>query len=172
MSFWRQLTRGLRALTNRKAADQDVSDEVQHYFEQAVAEFEAKGLSREEARRAAQLELGNTTMARELVRSYGWENLVRTFFADLKYAGRHLRRNPGFAAVGVLTLALGIGASTAIFSVVNPILFESLPYPNAGRIMMISEKKGGGARLPSFGTFHGLEERNHSFEEMAAMKPW
>ena len=172
MSFWRQLTRGLRALTNRKTADQDVSDEVQHYFEEAVAAFEAKGLSREEARRAAQLELGNTTIAREELRSYGWENLMRTFFADLKYAGRQLRRNPGFAAVGVLTLALGIGASTAIFSAVSPILFESLPYPHADRIMMIWDTYEDSRADVTFHTFRELSERNRSFEAVAVMTAW
>ena len=172
MSFWRQLTRGLRALTNREAADQDVSDEVQHYFEQAVAEFEAQGLSRDEARRAAQLELGNTSIARELVRSYGWENLMRTFFADLKYAGRQLRRNPGFAAVGVLTLALGIGASTAIFSAVSPILFESLPYPHADRIMMIWDTYEASRADVTFHTFRELSERSRSFEAVAVMRAW
>src|SRR5262249_39155668 len=172
MSFWRQLTRGLRVLTNRKAADQDVSDEVQHYFEETTAAFEAKGMSSDEARRAARLELGDMTHAREEVRGYGWENWMTSLFADLRYAMRQLRRNPGFAAVAALTLALGIGASTAIFSAVNPILFESLPYPQAGRVMMISEKIGGGARVPSFGSFHGVEERNRTFEELAVMKPW
>ncbi|HKE31463.1 MAG TPA: permease prefix domain 1-containing protein, partial [Candidatus Angelobacter sp.] len=77
MSLWRQLMRGLRVLGNRRAADQDVSDEVQHYFEETTAAFEAKGMSPEAARRAAQLEVGNTTIMREQVRAYGWENLVR-----------------------------------------------------------------------------------------------
>lgn len=172
MSFWRQITRGLRVLTNRKAADQDVSDEVQHYFEEAVAAFEAKGLSPDEARRAAQLELGNTTIAREQVRSYGWENLMSTLFADLRYAGRQLRRNPGFALVAVITLALGIGASTAIFSVVDPILFEPLPYPQASRIMMIWDTYENSRSDVTFHTFRELSERNRSFEAVAVMRTW
>ena len=74
MSLWRQLTRGLRALANRRAADRDVDDEVQHYFDQAVAALMAGGLSPEAARRAARLEMGSTTAVREQVRSYGWES--------------------------------------------------------------------------------------------------
>ena len=172
MSLWRQLLRGLRVLGNRRAADQDVSDEVQHYFDETTASFEAKGMSPEAARRAAQLEVGNTTIMREQVRGYGWENLVGTFFADLRYAARQLRRSPGFASVAVLTLALGIGACTAIFSAVSPILFEPLPYPNAGSIMMIWDTYQDSRADVTFHTYRELAERNRSFESVAVMRAW
>src|SRR5215813_2232174 len=172
MSLWRQLLRGLRILGNRRAADQDVSDEVQHYFEETTAAFEAKGLSPEAARRAAQLEVGNTTIMREQVRGYGWENLVGTFFADLRYAARQLRRSPGFASVAVLTLALGIGACTAIFSAVSPVLFEPLPYPNAGSIMMIWDTYQDSRADVTFHIYREMAERNRSFESVAVMRAW
>ncbi len=174
MSLWRQLTRGLRGLAKPSAANQDVADEVQHYTEQAIADLTARGLSLEAARRAVQLEFGNPTIVREQVRVSGWESLVRTFFADLGYAGRQLRNNPGFAATVILILALGIGASTAIFSAVNPILLEPLPYPQASRIMMIWDSGGDrGSRLPvTFGTYRELLARSRSFDELAVMKPW
>ena len=112
-------------------------------------------------------------MIREQVRSYGWERLFGTLAADLHYAARQLLHNPGFALVGILTLALGIGASTAIFSAVNPILFQPLPYPHADRLMMIQEMRNNGSpRRPTFGTFHGLAEGSRSFDAMAVMKPW
>lgn len=172
MSVWRQITRGLRTLTHRKDADQDVADEVQDYFEQTVAAYREQGLSEEEARRAARLEL-NSTQAREQVRSHGWENMLETFFLDLRYAGRQLRTNPGFSIVAILTLALGIGATTAIFSAVNPILFESLPYPQAKRLTMVWEKRNDGLpRGMTFATFLGLSEQDRSFEALAVMKPW
>jgi len=92
---------------------------------------------------------------------------------DLRYALRQLRKSPAFTAVAVLVIALGIGATTAIFSAVNPILFKPLPYPEPGRIMMIWEMRIDGSPLDvSFGSFHGLAERNRSFQELAVMKPW
>ena len=75
MSIWRDLTHGLRALINRTKTDHDIADEVEHYLEQATSTFERSGLSPEEARRAARLELGNVTAVREQMREYGWENL-------------------------------------------------------------------------------------------------
>jgi len=172
MSLWRQLTRGLRVLTHRSAADQDVADEVQDFLDQATAAHIDRGTSPEEARRLARLEVGNTTVVREQVRSYGWENLIGSLVADLRYAMRHLRMHPGFAIVGVLTLALGIGASTAIFSAVNPILFKPLPYPHPERVMMVWEMRSNGSpRNVTFATVTGLVG-SHSFEAMAAMKPW
>ena len=173
MSLWRHLTRGLSVLTHRRRADNDVADEVEHYLEQATASQIANGLSSQDARRAARLELGSPTSVREEIRTYGWEHTLHTLLTDLHYAARQLIRNPGFALVTTLTLALGIGASTAIFSAVNPILFKPLPYPNAGRLMMIWEMRSDGSSQPvTFGTFYGLEQRARSFDSMAVMKPW
>ena len=172
MSLWRQFTRGLRVLTNRTAADRDAADEVQHYLEQTTAALLASGLSPDEARRAARLELGNMTAVREQMRGYGWENEIGTLLADVRYAARRLRRNPGFAAVSVFTLALGIGATTAIFSAVNPILFKPLPYSHSGRIMMIWDIFQGSRSDVTFHTYRELTARSRSFDAIAVMKPW
>lgn len=173
MSFWRQLRRGFRVLTNRKASDQDVSDEVEHYLEQATDAYLASGLTREDARRAAQLDLGNTTVVREQLRSSGWESFLANLFADLRFASRRLRRSPGFTATAAFTLALGIGGTTAIFSAVDPILFEPLPYPHAERVVMMSDFGVDGAPIDcTFGTYRELAARSHSFDALAGADIW
>ena len=173
MSLWRQLARGLRALTHRSAADRDVADEVQHYVDQAAAAHIARGLSRDQALRAAHMEIGNVTGVREQVRSYGWENAIETLLGDLRYAARRLRAAPGFTAITVLTLALGVGGTTAIFSAVNPILFEPLPYPHANRVAMLLELHGNGGRSnTTFGMYRELKQRSRSFDAIAVLKPW
>ena len=137
MSVWRQFTRGVRVLFNRGTTDREVADEVANYLDEAAAALIARGLSPEDARRAARLELGNATAVREQVRAYGWENGIDTLFADLRYAGRRLHGNPGFTTIGVLTLALGIGASAAIFSVIEGVLLKPLPYPQSEQIVAL-----------------------------------
>jgi putative ABC transport system permease protein len=173
MSLWRQLSRGVRVLANRTAADQDVADEVEHYLDEATAAYEAQGLSTEEARRAARRHVGSPALVREQVRSYGWENAVETLAADLRYGIRQLRSDPGFTAVGVITLALGIGAITAIFSAVKPVLIDSLPYPHAERLVAIWDTDRDRSRADvTFGTYRELVERTRSFDALSALKPW
>ena len=173
MSLWRQLTHGLRRLMRPAAADQDIADEVDHYLEEAVAALLAQGVPPAEARRMVRLELGTAGSVGEEARSYGWEQTVGVFLSDLRHAARQLRNNPGFTLVIAATLALGIGATTAIFSAVNPILFEPLPYPRAASVVMISDFGPGGApQDTTFGTFLELIERSRSLDAAAVSKPW
>jgi putative ABC transport system permease protein len=92
---------------------------------------------------------------------------------DFRYAVRQLRKSPGFACTAIVILALGIGGTTAIFSTINPILFEPLPYPDASRIMMIWYAGEDGSRIPqAFHTYREVAERSRSFDALAVMKPW
>jgi putative ABC transport system permease protein len=172
MSLWRQSARGLRALFRPSRANDDIAAEVRQYLDEAVAAGMARGLTTDEAQRTARAEIGNLAPVQEQVRSYGWENAVRTFLFDLRYAARQLRTHRGFTIVSIITLALGIGASTAIFSAVNPILFSPLPYPHANRILMIWNTFQGTRFEQSFGTFYELEQRSRSFESMTEFEPW
>ena len=166
----RQIGRGIHALMHGRAADQDVTDEVQHYLDEATAAFVATGMSPDEARRAARAACGNATAIREEVRGSGWERIITAFIADLRYASRGLRNHPGFTLVAVLTLALGIGASTAIFSAVEPILFAPLPYPQGSRLVLVLENnhRTGG----TFAMFETLATRSHAFSSLAVLRPW
>jgi putative ABC transport system permease protein len=163
----------MRALVHRADADRDVADEVEHFLDQSVAAHLARGLPAEAARRAALLEMGNPTVARESVREYGWENVIEGLVSDLRYAVRRLRRSPGFTTVSVLTLALGIGGGTAIFGAVYPVLFEPFPYPDAGRIVQLSDYGSSGQPIDvTYGTLHELSQRSRSFAVLAAADRW
>ena len=173
MSLWRQATRGLRVLLRREAADGEVDDEVRHWLEEATAAHLSRGLSPAEARRAAQLEIGNVAVVRDEVRAHGWEAVVGATLADLRYGWRQLRRSPGFTAVCVLTLALGIGAATAVFSAVNPILLAPLPYPRADRLLAISDLAPDGSPVQvTYGTYRELAARDRDFAALAVMDGW
>jgi len=97
---------------------------------------------------------------------------MNRLFQDLRFGLRQLRQRPGFACLAIVILGLGIGASTAIFSAVNPILFEPLPYPHASRIMMIWDIFEGSRNEVTFHTYRELAERNRSFDDVAVVKPW
>lgn len=151
----------------------DLADEVDQFYEAAVAEWVAAGISETEARRRARLEFGSTLAVREQVRESGWEHAIETAWADVAYAFRRLRRDRAFTFITTLTLALGIGATTAIFSVVYPVLFAALPYPHPNRIVMVWDTATGGLPIAvTFGTYRELLARTHAFESMAVMRPW
>jgi predicted permease len=162
MSLWRHATRGLRSLLHRRGADRDLADEVAHYFEEAAASRESAGLSPEEARRAIRVEFGRISTVQEQVRAYGWENALERVGAELRYGARQLYRRPAFALAAALTLALGIGATTAIFSVVYSVIIQPLPYPNAGELVRIRHNDIHGERVFSETMYLTYREENRT----------
>ncbi len=137
MSIARQLMRGFRNLLRRERADEDIADEVDSFFAEAKADMEARGSTADDAARATRMALGSSTALREEVRSYGWENMVDGIFQDLRYTLRRLRATPGFTLVSIGTLALGLGATSAIFSVINGVLLKPLPYPHPEQLVAV-----------------------------------
>src|SRR5215208_6436088 len=173
MSLWRQLTAGLRVLVNWRKADEELDEAIRHYIHEAEAAGLARGLPAAQARRTARLESGDVAAVRDRVRSSTWEHVVGTSLADVRYAGRRLWHSPGFTAVSVITLAVGIGATTAIISAFKAVLLEPLPYPQSDRIVMIADT--GNDREPldvTFGTYRELAQRSRSFEALAPVKQW
>ena len=169
----RRIYRGVAALLFPARADDVADREVRHFVEQRAAELVREGLPDAEAVRRATLEIGNVTVTREEVRASGWEHGLDLLFGDVRYAFRRLRRDPGFTLVAAVTLALGIGAATAIFSAVNPILFRALPYPDADRIVTIQDRTQAGALLePTYGTYEELLARSRSLELLSATDLW
>src|SRR5688572_13263027 len=169
----RQIRRGLATLVSPARANADMDEEIRHFVQGRTRELVRDGLTSEDALRRATIEVGSVTATREHVRASGWEHGVDTLFSDVRYALRRLRRDPVFTLVASLTLALGIGAATAIFSAVNPILFRALPYPGAERIVAISDRSQSGAPAePTYGTFEELASRSRSFESLSATDLW
>ena len=166
--FFRKLWLFIR----RRQLDEGIAEEMAFHRRQLQQEFEANGLTPQEAGCAAARQMGNATrLKEEALEAVGFS--FETALHDFRYGWRQLRNHAGFAATAIIILALGIGATTAIFSAVNPILFQPLPYPHPGHLtMMWEERADGGPMYVTFGTYHGLLEHSRSFDALAVMKPW
>jgi predicted permease len=156
---------------SRKKWEQDANDELRFHIEQQTAANIAAGMPPGEARRQAALQFGAVEGVKEDCReqrsAFWFESLV----ADVRYALRMLRKNPGFAAIAILTLALGIGANTAMFSVVEGVLLAPLPYRQPDRLVVVWEKNLTLNRFisPSYPDFRDWQRTSRSFEQSAAL---
>src|ERR1700686_304319 len=154
----------LKQLFSRHRLYGDLSKEIREHLEEKIEELVAGGMSRKEATAAARREFGNVALIEEDGREIWRWSSIENFLTDVRYGLRMLRKNPGFTALAVLTLALGIGATTAIFTVVNTVLLHALPYPDSERIVNIS-RFGVGSCVPMFTYW---VQNNPGFEEIAA----
>jgi putative ABC transport system permease protein len=168
MPFLPKVRSFLRNLFSRHRVEVDLDQEVHSHLGLLTEENIRAGMSPEEAQRAALIELGGIEQVKEQVREQGLGNWLHSLLSDCRYGLRQLRKNPGATAVMVFTLALAIGATTAIFSVVYGVLLRPLPYTDSNRIMAIFEitSKGTPSRLadPNFDDFR---DQSRSFQAIA-----
>jgi len=182
MPFLRNITSGLRSLFRKEQVDRELDEELRAYQEMAAEEKMKQGMSRKEAVRAVRLERGSLEVSKEIVRSGGWEFFIETCWQDLRYAIRTLRNSPAFTAAVVLTLALGIGANTAIFTLTDAVMLKSLPVANPGQLYRLGDnnnccvmegtQNGGSFVLYSYALYKELRDHTPEFSELAAFEPW
>jgi predicted permease len=170
MRSLRALLVRLASLLGKRRRDAELTEELETHVAMHVDDNVRSGMDPIEARREALMKLGGVTQSRELYRQQARLPVLERLLQDLRYGARMLRKNPGFAVVAIVTLALGIGANTAIFSVVNGVLLRPLPYKDPARLMVVYSSfngvPAGGATSPP--DFRTLREQNHSFESLSA----
>jgi putative ABC transport system permease protein len=164
----------MKALLQRARLDRDLEEELAHHLELRARKNREAGMGADEARYASRRQFGNTTVLKERSRELWAFAAVETFWEDIRYGSRRLRNNPGFAAVAVLTLALGVGANTAIFSVVKAVLFSTLPYRQPDRLVAVAR---GDSETPnptnvSYGEVEDWKARTRSLQQFALYGGW
>ncbi|MFN2567507.1 MAG: ADOP family duplicated permease [Gemmatimonadaceae bacterium] len=160
----------MRSLLRKDLVEQELNDELEHYLAMAARENVRRGMPPEAAQRAARVQMGGVEATKTQVRLGGWEAAVETVAQDVRVAARGLRRAPVFTAVAVASLALGIGANTIMFSVLNAVMFRPLPYRDADRLALIwtdDARRGLHREGTAYLTIADWRARNRSFQDVA-----
>jgi putative ABC transport system permease protein len=155
-------------LFRRARTERRLDAELRFHLDQRIAEYVATGMTPEEARRRTRLEFGGLEQMKEECRDVGAARFVETLIQDIRYGLRQLRRNPGFTAVAVITLAFGIGANTAIFTVDYATLLAPLPYPQPNQLVMVWSKIRGHRNAVSVADFIDWKRQSNAFQELHA----
>lgn len=179
MSLLRSLWEGLRGLFGKERVERELDKELLEYLDAAAAEMMRRGMGREEAVRAARIEMGSKESIKEQVRTASWESLIETLWQDMKFGLRLLRFNPMFAGAAILSLALGIGANTAIFQLLDAVRLRTLPVKSPQQLAKIKIDHRNGAtgnfstRYPelTFGQWQQIRAKQQAFASVFAWGP-
>lgn len=172
MSLFSHVLSGLRALVHKREVEQELDEEIHGYLEIAVKKKVQAGMAREEAIRAARLEMGHMEAMKEEIHNAGWESTLETIGQDIGYGLRMLRKNPGFTAVAIVTLALGIASNATIFSFVSAVMLQPPPVKHPDRVVVIygiDSAHGGTPNLNQISApnFFSWKAGNKVFAELA-----
>jgi predicted permease len=171
MARLRRIIGGFRALLRRDRLERELEEEVQGYLESCIEEKMRAGMGREEAARAARVEMGSIEALKEDTRDVGWEARVESLWRDVRYAARTLRASPAFSIAAVLTLALGIGANTAIFSAVNAIMLRALPVERPDELISLAAVYPDNVEPFSYAAYRRFAVEGTRFADAIAASP-
>ena len=168
-------TRRLRGLLRSKKLDRDLDEELNAHIEMRTRDNIASGMSEEEARHDAKRRFGNTSLMKEDARAMDVIGWIETLGQNFRYAARMLRRSPGFTPVAILTLALGIGANVATFTVVHAVLLSPLPFPHPEQLVRVYDDLRGsnsqdvGMSVPEL---WDLRDKSGVFQDISVVWPF
>src|SRR5262249_10173674 len=163
---------GISRFFRRRAEHADAAREIESHIAHEIDNNLARGMSEEEARRQAYIKFGNPQTVLEDVWEWNTAKLLDDLWRDLRYAGRTLARTPGFAIIAILIMALGIGANTALFTVVRSVLLKPLPFADPERLVMLYEQSADGKHdhnAVAGGIFQEWQKQSRSFEQIALL---
>ncbi|MGD0631356.1 MAG: ABC transporter permease [Terracidiphilus sp.] len=169
---------GVRALVRRARVEREMDEELRGFIDASAEDKLRSGMTQEDAARAALVEMGSANAVKHHIRSAVWETVVENLWQDLRYSIRMLAKSPGFTLVAIVSLALGIGANTAIFSLMDVVMLRSLPVDEPGQLVLFGEGRAGGSTdsLPneswtlfSYPFYRSFSQKNEVFSGVTAM---
>ena len=173
MSLLPTIASGLRSLFRKKRVEKELDEELRGFLDMAAEDKMKQGMSRKKRFATCAWTMAAWKFQRKRSARRVGNLFVETCWQDLRFAVRILLKSPGFTSVAILTLALGIGANTAIFSLVNGVLLRPLPYRNPNRLTMVWEKsRDGSPENVGYATYLDWKSQNKSFEEIAIYSSW
>src|SRR5262245_50403250 len=168
--FLLQLWRRLLSLLRRGRYEREMEEEMRFHLDMQIEQNRASGMAAGEAHYAARRQFGNQTWLKEVSREMWSLNSIETLIQDLRYGSRMLLKNPGFTLVAIITLSLGIGANTAIFSLINSLLLKPIPFPQADRLALVWQSQVSNPEsrnIVSAPNFWDWQRQNDVFENMS-----